>query len=283
MLLSSHFQKLFTLMCTLALTVAVLAFASRLAVADSYFNVVNALGKGQVDVQAREVRHNCWSTGLSPQNSAQIATGDSTDCLVNLDELFLTVHGNTFVNCSVRYSNAYQRNAATGQDVWIGSAVLVGQAPGTETLCVDVATTAVGNATLPVSAFPTCPPCHGLGPAPIHFSTDNMWNIGSKPIATQWFTSPFGNQNCYSSTISPNSNLVANAGARDDCTAPMTHVVLTAPDAAGCNVTLSPPVPHVGTWLVGVTAQGDVCVQPSLVPASIQVQFSGPCPACVGL
>ena len=268
-----------------AVLVALLAAAAAVVVhADSVYTVVNAATKHTVDVQAKEVRHNCWSSSVGGQQDLEFSTNVNGDCIVNLDEVVLTVRGNTYVNCSLLFSNVYQRNQASGLGIWTGNAAVVDVSAAGQ-MCVASSTTAVGNASLPVMAYPSCPLCpESVAGLATKYSADSVMNVGANTIQTKWYTSLYGSH-CWSSSVSQGAGnyITGHGGADYGCTSPINRVHFSAPDAVGCNVTLEPAVPHAATFVTGVTAQGQVCVQSALVPASVQVQLQGPCPRCDGL
>ena len=268
----------------LAFAVTAVALAT-VAEADSIGVILNTFSGRRVDVHGYETGHKCWSSSVSGNNDLEFQTSNSGSCVSNFDELTLAMDSDATKNCSTRYSGVYQLVPSTGTDVYLAQATLVGPS-GTEatTLCANNAATAMQNTTAPVQAYSTCTPCTdktAIGT----YAAGTLANKGPIHIEANLFSSVYA-RSCASSNIGvgANNGWTYEAGNDNGCTSPINKIAYSAPYAQGCNVTLSPDMPHALAMWVGYERNA-VCVSPVAVASvndAVTASFQGACPPCTG-
>ena len=265
----------------LIFTACFLLGIAEFALCDSIGTLVSGSAQTTYNLNYLEIGHPCSSGTLGTATDAEWWTPG--DCIVNLDTLQISAVGNSDVNCTLSYKNVFQTDPNTGRDMWFGTSTFVGVE--NYNLCVLQAVTMVGGS-LPAAAVQSCPVCTSSQNA-VRRSVETITNIGSVDLSVTLYSSIY-TDSCYTNSISqgtPNAGTYYGGGNGADCTSPIAMIELTADTYQGCNVTITPAVPHILNMFAGVEGE-EVCVDaPAVVSlqSPIVVTYSGACPKCTKL
>ena len=260
-------------------TLLLLAFVAH---CDSLGTVMNVGSAHGVTVNLLELGHACIGSPYNVEANAdwQWDSRTGADCVVNVDSIAYSLNANPNITCLVQYDNVYQQDPNTGKDIWVAASTIVAATNNGTGLCVTGDVTSIGGK-LAVTRKTNCTAC-ATGGSVGTFSTDTIVNMGDIDISVTAYSSVFSG-NCASYTVSPGINNFLNihGGTNSDCSAPLALLQLTAPVAEGCNVTISPSIPHALSIFVG-HERNAICVSKAALASAgtVTVTYSGPCPAC---